>query len=49
MNRFSTAIRTLFLLPPVWVTLVVVGAAFATSGWAPFVDIARYAIERLFS
>ena len=48
MSCIVSAIRLMFSLPPVWITLVVTGVAVAVNGWEPFVDIALYAVERLF-
>ena len=48
MNRMGSAIRLMFCLPPVWVTLVVTGWVVVVNGWEPFVDIALYAAQRLF-
>jgi hypothetical protein len=35
-------------LPPVWLAVLALGAAFAFNGWEPFVDILAYAVQRLF-
>jgi len=35
-------------LPQVWIAMAVAGAAVAFNGWEPFMDIAAYAIWRLF-
>ncbi len=49
MNRIGSAIRLVFFLPPVWIALVTGGVVIAVNGWEPFVDIALYAVQRLFS
>jgi len=48
MTRLTSAIRLVFLLPPVWIALMAWSIAIAVNGWQPFVDIALYAIQRLF-
>jgi hypothetical protein len=48
MNRFGTAFRVIFHLPVVWIALVVVALTIAINNSAPFADIVRYAIQRLF-
>ncbi len=47
MGRLGIAIRLLFCLPAMWLTMAVVGWAILVSGREPIVDIALYAVERL--
>jgi hypothetical protein len=47
MGRIRLAIRLMFFLPPVWITLTVLAVALLVNGWAPGADIARYAVWRL--
>jgi hypothetical protein len=48
MGRFGTAIRLMLCIPPVWIAaLVLVWAAWINSQDA-IVDIALFAVERLF-
>ena len=47
MKGIVCALRTIFTLPPVWLALVAVAAAMATSGWQPVMDILRFAAWRL--
>ncbi len=48
MSRIKLAIRLMLFLPPVWITLAVIAVALVTNGWEPGVDIANYAVTRLF-
>ncbi len=48
MSRISLAIRLMLFLPPVWIALAVTIAAILINGWEPGVDIANYAVTRLF-
>ena len=48
MNRVGAALRTILCLPPVWIALIASVLAVAFNGWEPVLDIARYAVERLF-
>jgi hypothetical protein len=47
MNRLGEAFRMVLYLPALWVALAVVVVVLAANSDA-FVDILRYAIERLF-
>jgi len=47
MKGIVSALRTMLTLPPVWLALLAVGAAIATSGWQPVMDILRFAAWRL--
>ena len=47
MKGIGSALRTLLALPPVWLALLAVTAALATSGWQPVIDILRFAAWRL--
>jgi hypothetical protein len=49
MKSLGSAIKMLLCLPPVWLAILAAGAAFAFNGWEPFVDIAAYAVQRLFA
>ena len=48
MSRIKLAIRLMLFLPPVWIALMVMALAIVTNGWEPGVDIANYAVTRLF-
>jgi hypothetical protein len=48
MKTIRLTIRLMICLPQVWIALVVIGAAIVVNGQEPFVDIATYAIQRLF-
>lgn len=48
MSRLWLAIRLVLCLPAVWFAIVVMGWAILVNGREPFVDIALYAVERLF-
>ena len=47
MNRLGTALRLVLYLPALWVALAVMAVVLAANSDA-FVDILRYAVERLF-
>ena len=47
MNRLGAAFRMVLYLPALWIAAVVVVVVLAANSDA-FVDILRYAIERLF-
>jgi hypothetical protein len=47
MGRIKLAIRLIFFLPPVWITLMTLIFALVVNGWEPGADIARYAAWRL--
>ena len=49
MKSLGSAIKMLLCLPPVWLAILAAGAAFAFNRWEPFVDIAAYAVQRLFA
>ena len=48
MSRIGLAIRLILFLPPVWIALAVIALAIVINGWEPGVDIAHYAVRRLF-
>ncbi len=48
MSRIGLAIRLMLFLPPVWITLAVIALAIVVNGWEAGVDIAHYAVRRLF-
>jgi len=48
MRRIGTAVRLVFYLPALWVTLAVLAFVVAANSSEPFADILRYAIQRLF-
>jgi hypothetical protein len=48
MKTIGLIIRLMIRLPQVWIALVAIGAAIVVNGQEPFVDIATYAIQRLF-
>ncbi|MFQ6100489.1 MAG: hypothetical protein ACE5OS_04560 [Anaerolineae bacterium] len=48
MKSLGPAIRLMLCLPPVWIALVTAGIVVAVNGWEPCVDIALYAVQRLF-
>ncbi len=48
MSRLWIAVRLMLFLPPVWIALTVIIVAVLINGWEPGVDIANYAVNRLF-
>ena len=48
MNQIGSIARLMLRLPQVWIALVVTAAAIVINGHETFVDIAMYAIRRLF-
>ena len=48
MNSIGSIIRLMLRLPQVWIAVLVTGAALVINGHEPFVDIALYAVQRLF-
>lgn len=48
MNRLGSAVRLMLYLPQVWIAIAATGVAVLANGWEPFVDIAVYAVWRLF-
>jgi len=47
MKGITSALRAMLALPPVWLALLAVAAAMATSGWQPVMDILHFAAWRL--
>ena len=48
MDRLGSTVRLMLRLPQVWIAIAATGAAVLANGWEPFVDIAVYAMWRLF-
>jgi len=47
MKGIASALRTVLVLPPVWLALLAVTAAVVANGWQPLMDIVNFAVWRL--
>jgi len=48
MERLGSALKLVFYLPALWITLAALALIVAVNGSDPVADILRYAVERLF-